>query len=404
MGAEAGAIEGRLSISLMLQAGRVSEVSITSSRPLKMPRIFCGKSVAHLLDTLPLLYSVCGTAQACAAVQACEQAQGLSVTPACHRGRELLVHFETAKEHVWRIFQDWPRLLGKEAEIPVIAQVMALMGRFRQSLYPGGRTLTPGLGPDDVGLAGAEEVVIELRALLEMALFPQGLGQWLRIDSEGSLRDWSRREQNPVTALLRHVQAQGWEALGANDIPALPVLEPRALDAALSTAQADQMIAEPLWQGRACETTPYARVVNHPLVECLVAKYGNGLYPRLVARLVELAQIPERLLGLIRQIRDGDCGAVGGASLGAGVGLAQVEAARGRLVHRVELEGERVKRYQILAPTEWNFHPQGVLAQALKEVPASAVDELREQAALLVNAIDPCVAYDLDVQSRSGLC
>lgn len=402
MGSEAGGIEGRLSIELILDDGRVSDVLVSSSRPLRMPHIFKGKSVEHLLDTLPLLYSVCGTAQACAAVAACEQALGLSVTPACRQGRELLIHFETAKEHIWRIFQDWPRLLGTEPVIPVIALVTNLMGRLRQSLYPLSRTLTPALEPDKAGLDEAKAVIVELQLLLEQELFPQGLGRWLEIDDEARLRAWAAAEDNPAVGLLRHVHEQGWEALGANDIQALPLIDGVALDQSLSSKQADEMIAQPLWNGEAYETTPYTRMTSHPLLQSLVGAYGNGLYPRLVARMVELAETPGRLLELIDEIKWDGKGTGIDPKLKQGVGVAQVEAARGRLVHRVELEGDLVRRYQILAPTEWNFHPQGVLVQALKGLSASSEDELHHQAALLINAIDPCVAYDLNVRPAAN--
>jgi hypothetical protein len=56
-----------------------TRVRIQSSRPLSLPRIFRGKSVYHLLTTLPMLYWVCGTGQA-AAVSACEQALGIQAS------------------------------------------------------------------------------------------------------------------------------------------------------------------------------------------------------------------------------------------------------------------------------------------------------------------------------------
>jgi coenzyme F420-reducing hydrogenase alpha subunit len=139
--------------------------------------------------------------------------------------------------------------------------------------------------------------------------------------------------------------------------------------------------------------------VNHPLVAAIVAEYGSGLLARFCARLVELAGIPARL----RQHGGGQEAAavfdnVVESELPEGSGIAQVEAARGLLVHRVVLQAERVARYQILAPTEWNFHPAGVLAEGLKGLQADSMDELHQQAALLINAIDPCVGYELRIE------
>jgi coenzyme F420-reducing hydrogenase alpha subunit len=83
------------------------------------------------------------------------------------------------------------------------------------------------------------------------------------------------------------------------------------------------------------------------------------------------------------------------ASLPAGVGLAQVQAARGLLVHRVAIQAGRVADYRILAPTEWNFHPQGAAALGLATLPDADDATLRRMAGLFVTALDPCVAYDV---------
>jgi coenzyme F420-reducing hydrogenase alpha subunit len=78
---------------------------------------------------------------------------------------------------------------------------------------------------------------------------------------------------------------------------------------------------------------------------------------------------------------------------GSGIGTA--EAARGRLVHGVEIEDGLVKRYRILAPTEWNFHPEGAVAQGLAHI-AGLPDPYRERIArLFITAADPCVGYEL---------
>jgi coenzyme F420-reducing hydrogenase alpha subunit len=83
----------------------------------------------------------------------------------------------------------------------------------------------------------------------------------------------------------------------------------------------------------------------------------------------------------------------------ARVGIGFAEAARGLLVHRVSMLDGRVRRYQILAPTEWNFHPQGVVAEGLKAIARAGVTgaELERLARLYITAVDPCVDYQLSV-------
>ena len=80
--------------------------------------------------------------------------------------------------------------------------------------------------------------------------------------------------------------------------------------------------------------------------------------------------------------------ASGALHLGTGQALAWCEMARGLLLHWVRLDvAGAVQDYRVLAPTEWNFHPEGALAQAVAALPCDAVSRARTLAA----AYDPCV-------------
>ncbi|HNJ09057.1 MAG TPA: hydrogenase, partial [Plasticicumulans sp.] len=78
-----------------------------------------------------------------------------------------------------------------------------------------------------------------------------------------------------------------------------------------------------------------------------------------------------------------------------GVGLAQVECARGTLTHRVALDGPLVTGWRVLAPTEWNFHPRGPLADAIATLPAQSDADATRAAETLAAALDPCVRIAL---------
>jgi coenzyme F420-reducing hydrogenase alpha subunit len=122
-------------------------------------------------------------------------------------------------------------------------------------------------------------------------------------------------------------------------------------------------------------------------------QWGNDLISRLVARLTEMAQIARDLLddteNPISDMSQNWC-----KIQGSGIGV--VSAARGLLIHHVSIEHDQIKKYQILAPTEWNFHPQGVVAQSLACLQGDA-EQIKIQAGLLINAIDPCVGYKFHI-------
>jgi Ni,Fe-hydrogenase I large subunit len=65
-------------------------------------------------------------------------------------------------------------------------------------------------------------------------------------------------------------------------------------------------------------------------------------------------------------------------------------------MHEIALDGERIADYFIVAPTEWNFHPQGPIAGWLKGRDAGNREALNAFAARAVAALDPCVRWELE--------
>lgn len=390
----AGNIEGRVDIGLQLADGIVTAVDIRSSRPLQTPRIFVGKSVGQLLQTLPLLYSVCGTAQAQAAVSACEQALGLPADARRQSIREKLVWLETAKEHLWRVLLDWPGFIGLPTSAAAVAQMLMLIKRFRHVSFPNERPFIPGAMPRGGGGSKIDSIIDEVEQLLRDQVFGMLPAQWLELQDSEALMRWAGTSQLPAARMLQFLVDKGWGSLGAGDIGALPPMEPTFLQQQLERPDADQFIAQPQLDGQCHETSPFTRTCDSSLVVAVQAEYGSGLLARFCARLVELAGIPDKL----RATAGSEAEVVVEPGLPEQSGIAQVEAARGRLVHRLRLADGKITRYQILAPTEWNFHPAGVLAKGLMGMQAASVEVLRQQSALLISAIDPCVGYELRIE------
>ena len=389
-------VEGELHIDLCWSRGRVSRVAIRSTRPLLMPRIFLGKTPLDVVSTLPLIYSVCGVAQGCAAVEALEQALARPASPACRERRRVLVAFETLKEHVWRIELDWAGFLNRAPGREAVVRVVSLMREFRATLFPEGDPFTPGGGESKIDAAQFDTQLEDLERLLQARIFSRPTQSWLEITDRQGLAHWSGARDTLAQEMVFRVENRGEAGLGQAPVSALGALDAAYLNQRLTRDDADRFIAQPDWHDTLAETTPYTRRCDHPMLRSLGKLYGNGLLARLTARLVELA-------ALVAEIRSGiaglDCSETDlrGSDTGSGIGISQIEAARGRLVHRVELQGGRVSSYQILAPTEWNFHPRGVLASGLEGLEADNEVSLKQRAELLINAIDPCVGYQLRI-------
>lgn len=390
-------IEGGLLFKLYRQHDRVEQVEVHSQRPLRAVNIFHGKPVAEVVRTLPLLYHVCGVAQASAAAAACEQALAIPPCEASRLAREMLVWMETAREHLWRILLDWTERLEEEKDKAGIASLQHYLPQLKQALFPGGEAFIPG-SRTAVNADAVRIVVRDLQQQLETQVFAMSLAEWLTIDTVEDLQRWVATTDTVAAKMLRQVavmeQTKGWQS----SVAVLPALDEDTLHQCLTSEDADAFVARPLWQGKAYESTALCRQQQQPLVAALLHSDGNGVMTRMVARLAELAAIPAKLDDLLQQLQSRPAVDSGSAAeRQSGIGLAQVEAARGRLVHRLELEQGLVRRYQILAPTEWNFHPQGIAAELLRQLPARDERELKRQADLLINAIDPCVRYEIAI-------
>lgn len=131
------------------------------------------------------------------------------------------------------------------------------------------------------------------------------------------------------------------------------------------------------------------------LLEDLARQHGSNVYSRVVARVREMAILT---LQMQRWLDDIELAAPFMTALpkhpvySRGEGLA--EAARGMLGHWVVLDGSRIQRYQIIAPTTWNFSPRdntgqpGPLESALIGVRADDAQALAVQH--IVRSFDPC--------------
>ena len=140
----------------------------------------------------------------------------------------------------------------------------------------------------------------------------------------------------------------------------------------------------PSWHGAAAETGALARRGDAG------SPHGN-IAARWLARLAELGQGERDSLGESR------LGRISSASPAPGSGRALVETARGLLMHEVDIDGDgRVTDYRIVAPTEWNFHPDGALRGWL--LGRHADDTLRHFIGRSVLALDPCVRWDVEMR------
>jgi Ni,Fe-hydrogenase I large subunit len=317
---------------------------------------------------------------------------------------------------------------------------LKLMG-FLAGRWP--HTLALQAGGSTKAMTAAERVRIlallrDFRTFLETTLLGDDLEKFGEIDSESALRAWAGGRAGDFPNFLNLAFDLGLEKIGraadrfmsygAYGLFAGGVWQPglgtAGLDAALitedtrhawlaegvpvhpaqgvTTVDADKAGAytwckAPRYGGRIAETGALARhvVAGQPLARDLVLSHGGSVTARMVARMIELARVVPAMEQWVRDIVVGEpfCLAAELPETGEGVGL--VEAARGSLGHWLSVKEGRIARYQIIAPTTWNFSPRdaqgqpGPLELALVGLPVG--DQALPTIQHVVRSFDPCM-------------
>jgi hypothetical protein len=370
-------IEGEIVVRLECELAAVRRVRIRSTRPFAASRVLVGRTPVEAASTLPLLYSVCARAQGAAAAGALEAAEGVAAPPATLAEREFAVVRETVEECLRRVLVDWPAAMGHSAATEPVAAA---------------RRLAAARCEDAQARAAFGRALSEIAARYVYGSAP---ADWLALADDDALDAWAGRVQTlPARLLAELLRMQ--PTLGRSEVTLMPEpgrarLESAVLPALRAVAGFE---AAPLWDGAPVETGALARMRAHPLVASVAKRCGNSVPARMAARLVELAALLARLAGTA------DAAAAPGICafpLGPGEGLAAVQTARGLLLHHARVAEGRVAGYRIVAPTEWNFHPDGPLARGLAGLAAANDAALERSARLAAQALDPCVACRIEV-------
>lgn len=163
---------------------------------------------------------------------------------------------------------------------------------------------------------------------------------------------------------------------------------------AYSWAKAPRIDGRPMETGAAARLT----VAGHPLITELIARDGGtSVRTRVIARLIETAILVHSMQGWLRQLKLKEAFSTHFAVPDDARAAGLVEAARGALGHWVTLTNGKIERYQIIAPTTWNFSPRdrtglpGPLEQALEGVETGALGARSAALQHVIRSFDPCM-------------
>jgi hydrogenase large subunit len=147
------------------------------------------------------------------------------------------------------------------------------------------------------------------------------------------------------------------------------------------------------------ETGPLARLLigRHPLIHGIVKTSGGSVALRVLARWLEIASVLPAMERWLDEIEPGAPWCITGELPDDAEGVGLIEAARGALGHWLSVKRGRIHRYQIIAPTTWNFSPRdvsntpGALEQALVGLPLTTGEPIPALIHHVVRSFDPCM-------------
>ncbi|QGM44361.1 nickel-dependent hydrogenase large subunit [Methylocystis heyeri] len=307
----------------LLDGGRI-RANITPRKTLGASRLLEGVAASAAPRLIETLFTLCAASQRIACEAALAAAQSLTINDAVRRRWARAIDAERVAELLRASVMDWPGAADRRAcGLPLREALKAARSACAES---------------------CDEAAIHA-ALRQSAL---ALGAPLCAD---------RPPEGWFALLWRDVASLAEPAPFPAEVDFLAGGDAERVHLALRKG-GSEFVSRPHLPGRAPETGVFARRFD------LLRRDGDLLAARLQARLIDIAQALEALNE--PEGRGSGVGVVAIRSEGPGEGFAMVDSPRGFLCHRVELDSYgAIKNYDILAPTEWNFHPSGPFSAAL---------------------------------------
>lgn len=363
-------IEGEITVDLSTTSGRVDRVEIRSSRRVDAPTRLSGRSIDEVVRRVPLMFPVCGVAHVVACSRAIEAAIGVATSARVERARELACLAEAANSLIWQLAITWREAAGEHPQIDLVRAARRAGERLRAAVFET-RSVSEPRASIDVNKAHA--AAIELAAAMTRLLSePCPLAERVFEDGRASLGHESSAVRRQATFDLAIVARRLATDAGFS---ALPELE------------------EPI------DTSSLARHCDEIDVEEVISQFGVGLLARLLARRAEARCVIDRLCETLDDLLDDSSAPAPRASAlsvrpGEGVGLS--ETARGPLIYRVLADASWVDDVRVVAPTDWLFHPRGVLTRAFEGGEVTAA--IARDVGWFIVALDPCVPWTVEVR------
>jgi len=417
-------IEGEASIHFEMKDNKVNFTTISFPHFRGMEEMLKGKNALDALVITPRVCGICGHAHLMATVRAIENAyknadRELKLTQKAQNLREFTLVMEIIQNHFkWLYLTIIPELTkltsSKKIQTPLkgafAAQIAAkaiavFAGQWPHSSYmiPGGITSDP----THMELIKAKSFVEELVSFFEKESINTSMKNFLSFTSCKDFQemngDVSQLEKDLI-ALDMHKKGFAYDRfmnIGEHNFtkPAKLIhtqsykLNLKYIDTEDSFSPKEFSYAKnALYNGKYYETGPLSRLMAQkiPIIKNIHRKFKDSTYSRVMARVFEIPLLLKHSLELLHQIKIDEVSCVNVEDIAkiTATGIGVVEAPRGPLLHKIELEEGIIKEYKIITPTQWN------IGSGTKENPMPAQKAMqgltKREATFIFRSFDVC--------------
>ncbi len=333
----------------------------------------------HFMDALvinPRVCGICGHSHLLATAKAIENAFGIKPTEKARILRDITTGLEIIQNHIkWFYVTLFPTQIKDQSYIlkalnlsSYVSKIIALIaGQFPHNSYiiPGGVTcdLT------NLDILKVETMLKKLKDEIFNIM-----------DQEGNSEDLEKFFENLPKNIGKSLNR--FLVLGDN-----LYFSKNGSVKKIKEKKTTSLYSNVLYEDKFYEVGPLARNINNPLIKKVYDSYSDSIYTRIFARIYEMNLIMNFLLKEIKNLDVCEPSYIK-PTVKNSQGLSVVEAPRGSLVHKVEIENEKIKSYEIIVPTQFN------LSNGTKENPSAAqaalIGEKEEYLDSIFKCFDVC--------------
>jgi len=383
-------IEGEATLNFNFENEKIEFVDIAFLASRGIEEILKGRPAEDALVINPRVCGICGHAHLIATVKALENCYpDIEISQKSKILRELTLNFELIQNHFKWFYLTLLPLLGTKQKVVLAGYISSVMSKAIAHIggqYPhNSYAIVGGIvsDPSPLDLLQMKKLIKEGIDFFEEHFVQADTKELLLCDRIETLLE----KEGDLPFLLQQILENGWQDLGKSFDRFIVFGENSYFKRGKSIKtrvhsnisehylQIDENInslaKNVSYRSKYYEVGPLSRamLLKTPLIKDAHRRYGDSLFSRILARSCEISQLLHHSIELIEKIDLNEPSYIKpkvAIKKISGNGTGAVEAARGSLIHKVELEEGIIKSYQIITPTQWN------LSNGTKEMPGVA--------------------------------